>query len=1075
MESASVGSARGLGRSHLGPGTPLTPPGASVPSPVTFVPLAPPTRLSGVASPGDDRVPLLAPPYPSDAAAADFASAAGHGAAWTGNQPWFDAAVRGDVPALRAMLERGQRVDAADGKGRTALWLACKQGREAAARLLLEAGASAAQACDDDPVPGNAHKGMLPIHAAAVHGHEAVVRLLLERGVPVDAPRGDGSTPLRSAAYSGREAVVRLLLDRGARVDAAVKGTTALHLAAFRDYVPIMRLLLDRGASVTAPVADTGRLPIHHARSEAAARLLFDYGSPVDATYNSVKKDRTITGYTLLHNAADMGYVGVMRAALEQGAELEPLDSKGRTPLIVACASGEAAAARLLLDLGAAWDREDGDGLSALEHALRWRQRALVEPFLECPRVLLAPARVGAVCGPLVAALGPECDPAALVAKFPSGKLNCALHLARLLQEAAKTNPDQASLLLERRDEAFEVVYQVLDAMGRTFGERLQRRAKLNNAVVPWLGCMGRLAAEKDEWMLEERLRKCTELTPGDALDTWLATQVYNRKAAGDAAGAKAAHAAAIDKKVPIADSVDVLERRLPGVGSALDIAIDLDLYGFFGHPVVQRYIHRLSESAPGLEAASLLPAALLPKEKGPDGEPNPSPKPASGGLWWEAPGHLLNSWRGKFAADLVAYLAFLLLVALAVSSWAGEHGRGRLPLLVLLALQSLGMLLFEYREGRERGAGDYFGDVFNLIDLAVLSSTLLLASLGVVAEAVPAYGYLAGYALPILALVFIPASLRLLEFGYISPILGPMLVVFGRMARDVLSVLLVALVVFGSFLFGLWGFSASFRGPRAAGAGAGGEDAEAPLSLSEAAGSLYFAVLGESDYDLMRSRVPFVGSAFFSIYQIITVILLLNVLTGLFSFSFTAIFENARHVYAFGRAKIILRYNRMGRRLVPPLNLIWLLLSPAPPLAAAVVNAVSGALLLPPLLLALGLSALWSSARALWERAPGELEREEAAAQAAARAAWGEAIEAHRAAQLAGRSAAEAEEAGAAAQLAGALAYDEASERPDPVPPGPLEVAHTAENLPRNVEILHERSEKAGERIAALEASWRS
>eukprot|EP00741_Cyanophora_paradoxa_P007270 tig00001095_g7033.t1 len=212
-------------------------------------------------------------------------------------------------------------------------------------------------------------------------------------------------------------------------------------------------------------------------------------------------------------------------------------------------------------------------------------------------------------------------------------------------------------------------------------------------------------------------------------------------------------------------------------------------------------------------------------------------------------------------------------------------------------------MLLREFSQAREEGIHDYFSDIFNLFDLALFLSTPLLAILGIVAEVVSSWRHVADTVIPILALVFIPASLRLLEFGYVNPMFGPMLVVFGRMVQNVFSVLIVFVVVFVSFMFAVWGWSTSFVDH----SNVENSDMPTPITLLETAGSLYYAILGESDYDLMRTHVPFVGPAFFSIYQIMTVILLLNVLTGLFSFTFTDIFTNSKHVHAFGRAKVCL------------------------------------------------------------------------------------------------------------------------------------------------------------------------
>ena len=93
----------------------------------------------------------------------------------------------------------------------TPLFIACQQGREPVARLLLlERGAAVDQANNC---------GTTPLSIACEKGHEPVARLLLERGAAVDQADNRGWTPLLVACEKGHEPVARLLLERGAAVD----------------------------------------------------------------------------------------------------------------------------------------------------------------------------------------------------------------------------------------------------------------------------------------------------------------------------------------------------------------------------------------------------------------------------------------------------------------------------------------------------------------------------------------------------------------------------------------------------------------------------------------------------------------------------------------------------------------------------------------------------------------------------------------------------------------------------------------------------------------------------------------
>jgi hypothetical protein len=81
------------------------------------------------------------------------------------------AAGNGDMPALRAALERRPLIDARDADGRSALMLAVLRGRGEAVDALLAAGA--------DPNAADVH-GLTPL-LAALNGEQADIAAALRR------------------------------------------------------------------------------------------------------------------------------------------------------------------------------------------------------------------------------------------------------------------------------------------------------------------------------------------------------------------------------------------------------------------------------------------------------------------------------------------------------------------------------------------------------------------------------------------------------------------------------------------------------------------------------------------------------------------------------------------------------------------------------------------------------------------------------------------------------------------------------------------------------------------------------
>lgn len=122
----------------------------------------------------------------------------------------FDAAALGQIDRLRSRLDEDPtraRSFAADGF--TALHLAAFFGKAEAARVLLDAGASAA-------TYGRNDLANQPLHAAAAGRHIEVCRVLLAAGADVRTGQRGGITPLHQAAQHGDGEMTELFLSAGA-------------------------------------------------------------------------------------------------------------------------------------------------------------------------------------------------------------------------------------------------------------------------------------------------------------------------------------------------------------------------------------------------------------------------------------------------------------------------------------------------------------------------------------------------------------------------------------------------------------------------------------------------------------------------------------------------------------------------------------------------------------------------------------------------------------------------------------------------------------------------------------------
>jgi ankyrin repeat protein len=122
-----------------------------------------------------------------------------------GVTPLMAAAFQGDLPVLRALLERHVPLDAEDRVHKTAMVYAAGSGRTEAVSLLLDAGV---------PVDARYDAQLTALMWAAGSGQEPTVRLLLQRGAHAALADDRGKTALQMAREGGHEAVAALLQER---------------------------------------------------------------------------------------------------------------------------------------------------------------------------------------------------------------------------------------------------------------------------------------------------------------------------------------------------------------------------------------------------------------------------------------------------------------------------------------------------------------------------------------------------------------------------------------------------------------------------------------------------------------------------------------------------------------------------------------------------------------------------------------------------------------------------------------------------------------------------------------------
>ena len=293
--------------------------------------------------------------------------------------PVADAAMRGDVEAVRDLVKRGADVNAAQGDGMTALHWAAVRDQAEVVGILAKAGAR---------LEATTRIGAFtPLHVASREGSAAALKALLAAGANVSAASTNGVTPLHEAAVAGNPEVITALLDKGAQVDAAepAYGQTPLMLAAAQGRLDAVKVLIQRGANVAAVAkevnlveraaedgkARVARREVLEAFREKSANPVTWQPTPTEVAA-AVKATRDVelkpTSTESVENA-NAAYQGGNDESNPGFAAMVVVQG-GLTPLLFALREGHAQVVDALLDAGADVNQpRPGDGTTPIIQA----------------------------------------------------------------------------------------------------------------------------------------------------------------------------------------------------------------------------------------------------------------------------------------------------------------------------------------------------------------------------------------------------------------------------------------------------------------------------------------------------------------------------------------------------------------------------------------------------------------------------------------------------------------------------------------------------------------------------------
>ena len=335
-----------------------------------------------------------------------------------------DAAQRGDLAEVRALLRTGADVNAAQTDGMTALHWAAADNRIEIARTLLYAGAAVRAT--------TRLGGYTPLHLAARSGNAEIAGILLDAGADPNAYTSTGVTAMHFAADADAAGVVEALAEGGGDVDArdGFQERTPLMFAAVRGADAAVQALLDAGADPSLETATKDYEAISSSlradqrrrnRIKAAAQEPEEEeeeevaeapgaaraqtppaaqqaqqrqtppanpqrrtppapGAPADSAapppqpalppvraLSSTQQIGRQGGFTALHQAAREGHRSTARLLVDGGTDIDhPSAGDQSTPMLVAVINGNYDLARDLLERGADPNLTSDDGAAPL-------------------------------------------------------------------------------------------------------------------------------------------------------------------------------------------------------------------------------------------------------------------------------------------------------------------------------------------------------------------------------------------------------------------------------------------------------------------------------------------------------------------------------------------------------------------------------------------------------------------------------------------------------------------------------------------------------------------------------------
>lgn len=814
------------------------------------------------------------------------------------------AAEKGRLEVCKHLLELRADICALDNKGQTPLHYAAQNDHSQVVAVFLKH--------KPDVMMQQNAEGSTCVHIAAMKGSVAVIKELLKcnpSGITTARNKRKFATPLLLAASGGHKVVVEVLIAHGASAsDEDADGMTVLHLAAKFGHVDVLEVLRGKVPWSMASVK-TGLTALHvaaqYGKIEVVREMLLKVAGTIKSESPAMMESdksgpRPDYCFTPLHLAAQSGHVGVVRILLNSpGVRVDSATAvQGSIPLHLSAENGHSEVVSILLSKSTLQLHvKDKVGRTAMHLAAANGHRELISQLIGQGADInapdengYAPMHMAAEAGhvevvKLLVESGASPRAESMEGTFPICYAAMQGHLSvvkYLLQQELNTE----RLLSDRK-----FLFDLMVCSNQNESESvmdfiLQCPAPIYAAA--------KLSKHYRNESTREKERARDLLAVGDVCEN-IASELLSLACADNA-----------EKLLTAMDDRDV---------PFLDYLIECEQKSCVSHPSVQVYLgdvwrgdfkwddwkyfllFTLSMICPLLWAFLCLP--------------------------WNDRYHKIPII--KFICHLISHFYLIALFSFTVVvPWEELTGTSLLPRWYewLLLVWLSGLLLSQLTDPHDRAGLGWIPVI-----------VLFLSTIGIVLH-LAAFGFQGDHRIDIIyarnqffAISMMLCFAQLLDFLSFHHLFGPWGVIIRDLMYDLVRFLVILLIFMAGFTAHL---AAVFRPMKPSGSGDGPQENKGDFFTCFEL--LFFSLFGLTEVENLdrapnRKATYTLAKATFGIYNLITIVVLINLLIAMMSDTYQRIQMQSDLEWKFGRAKLI-RNMKRSTTTPSPLNLVTKFLS---------------------------------------------------------------------------------------------------------------------------------------------------